>query len=90
MVHKSRNLYSRYRSEVFNLYIKKGMVMSGINYVRTSVKFVALFVEKRRVIGWYFLTRKIQIISAFDCIILEKEKQTNKKQNNNKNPEKEL
>ena len=34
-------------------FIRKGMVMSGITYVRTGVKFVALFVEKRRVIGWY-------------------------------------
>ena len=25
----------------------KGMVMSGINYVRTGVKFVALFVDSR-------------------------------------------
>ena len=40
-------------SEVFNPFIRKGMVMSGINDARTSVKFVALFVEKRRVIGWY-------------------------------------
>jgi len=29
------------------------MVMSGIIYVRTSVKFVALFEKKRRVMGWY-------------------------------------
>ena len=44
--------YSVDSSEVFNLFFK-GLVMSGITYVRTSVKFLALFVEKRRVIGWY-------------------------------------
>ena len=27
--------------------------MSGINDVRTSVRFAALIVEKRRVVGWY-------------------------------------
>ena len=41
-------------SEVFLIFfVRKGMVMSGINYLRTSVKFVILFVEKRREIGWY-------------------------------------
>ena len=29
------------------------MVMSGKNDVRTGIKIVTLFVEKRRVIGWY-------------------------------------
>ena len=40
-------------SEILNNIFLKGMVMSGITYVRTSVRFVALFVEKRRMIGWY-------------------------------------
>ena len=31
------------------IFIRKGMVMSGINYIRTGIKFVALFVEKRLV-----------------------------------------
>ena len=37
----------------FIFFIRKGMVMSGINDVRTSVRFAALIVEKRRVVGWY-------------------------------------
>ena len=39
MVLKSRNVYSK------RFFIRKGMVMSGINYVRTGVKCVALFVD---------------------------------------------
>jgi len=40
-------------SQLFNtVFIRKGMVMSGINDVR-RIKIVALFVEKRHVIGWY-------------------------------------
>ena len=40
-------------SQLFNtVFIRKGMVMSGINEVR-RIKIVALFVEKRHVIGWY-------------------------------------
>ena len=34
--------------QLFNVFIRKGMVMSGINHVRTGIKTVALFVEKRR------------------------------------------
>ena len=41
MVLKSRNVYSK------RIFIRKGMVMSGINYVRTGVKCVALFVDSR-------------------------------------------
>ena len=38
-------------SEIFFIFfIRNGMVMSGINYIRTRVKFVALFVEKRPMI----------------------------------------
>ena len=32
-----------------NFFIRKGMAMSGINYVRTGIKFVVLFAEKRHV-----------------------------------------
>ena len=43
-------------SQVYSLFIRKGMVMSGIKHVRAGIKFVALFVEETHVfvvIGWY-------------------------------------
>ena len=40
-------------SQVFSLFknyfIRKGMVMSGINYIKTALEFMALFVERRHV-----------------------------------------
>ena len=51
--HTNQEICTVDSSQIQYVFIRKGVVMSGINDVRTGIKIVVLFVEKRHVIGWY-------------------------------------